>query len=70
MTAVAELRESDVLVGATKGGHPSAYKVWTITWCGPFGAESSGVWYRSREQAAAMAKDCGAKEIEFPAVAP
>ena len=37
MTAVAELRAKDIVVGSTKGGHPSTHHVWLITWRGAAG---------------------------------
>ena len=64
--AVAELRAKDIVVGSTKGGHPSTHHVWSITWRGAAGRFSSGSWYRSQDDAVQMARSCGAQEIEYP----
>lgn len=71
MTAVAEIRQKEVVVGGEKGGHARLHHWWFITWRGPRGAFSSGEWYRSSDSAAGMARECGGQEIEYPqAVAP
>jgi hypothetical protein len=69
MTSVAEIRQTELKVGGEKSGRPYTHEVWTITWRGPCGHGSSGTWYRSKESAVTMARECGAKEIEFPAEA-
>ena len=65
MTAVAEIGQKVLTVGGEKGSRAVRQEVWTITWRGPCGAASSGTWYRSRERAVAMAKECGATELSF-----
>jgi hypothetical protein len=66
VTAVAEIRQKQAIIGGEKGRHAVRQEYWSITWRGPLGSASADNWYRSQEAAVSMAKECGAKEIEFP----
>lgn len=65
MSAVAVIRERNVVVAGEKSGRPYTQRGWVITWHGTARLASSGISYPTSRSAAEVARVLGAESIDI-----